>query len=220
MPDCESVWVMCDIAPMTGGFDIATVRTQLDRLMKARGIARKPLAQRAGLGETAIRDIFNPDRTDVRASTLIKLAEFFDVSVDELAGRGPVPLLGKVGAGGTIIFEPEDSEDIELVARPPLAEGRLMALEVVGDSMLPKYDPGDVVYVRRDHEGVLPEYLGEYCAVHTADGGTWLKILSPGTEAGKYTLRSLNAADMSNMEVIWASPVLWVMPRRSRSPRP
>ena len=176
----------------------------------------KPLAKKAGLGETAIRDLFDPDRKDIRVSTLVKLAKFFEVTLDELTAGGPIPLLGKIGAGGVIIFEPADSEDFEMVDRPPLAGGILMALEVVGDSMLPKYDPGDVIYVRRDHEGVLPKYLGKYCAVRTSDGGTWLKILSPGTKAGCFTLRSLNAADMENMEVLWASPVLWVMPRSSR----
>jgi len=199
---------------MPEGFDITAVRDSLGRLMKARDIKRKPLAKQAGLGETAIRDIFDEKRTDVRASTLVKLAEFFDVSMDELVGMGPVPLLGKIGAGGEVIFY-EDPEP-RMVPRPPLGAGRLMALEVVGGSMLPKYEPGDVVYIRRDHEGVLPEYLNDYCAVHTADGGTYLKILAPGTEPNRYTLRSLNAEDMANMEVIWASPVLWVMPRRSR----
>ena len=31
---------------------------------------------------------------------------------------------------------------------------------------------------------------------------------------GRFTLRSLNAADMENVEVIWAAPVLFVMPKR------
>jgi phage repressor protein C with HTH and peptisase S24 domain len=207
--------VACDSPHMAEGFDIAAIRASIETLMSRDGIKRKPLAKAAGLGETAIRDIFNPDRQDVKASTLIKLAEFFDVSVDEIAGRGPVPLLGKIGAGGAILFE--DTEDVETVPRPPLGAGRLMALEVVGESMLPKYEAGDVIYVRRDHDGVLPAYLGDYCAVSLVDGGTFLKILSPGSKPGCYTLRSLNAADMENVEVAWASPVLFVMPRRSRA---
>jgi SOS-response transcriptional repressor LexA len=205
----------CDTTHMAGDFDIEAVRASIAHLMKRDNIARKPLAQRAGLGETAIRDIFNPKRTDVRVGTLLKLADFFGVTLDEVAGRERVPMLGKIGAGGSILFNEDDVP--ETVERPPLAQGRLMALEVSGDSMLPKYESGDVIYIRRDHDGVLPQYVGEYCAVHTADGGTWLKILSPGSLPGTYTLRSLNAADMPDMEVIWASPVLWVMPRRSRS---
>lgn len=200
---------------MNSKLDIQSIRETIERQMAEKGFSRRSLSTAAGLSQTAVRDVL--DRTENPGiGTLFRIAEALQIPVEHITGSGGVPLLGKIGAGGSIIFEPEDSHDIEHVARPPLGEGRLAALEVVGDSMLPKYDPGDIVYVRRDHEGVLPEYLGEYCAVGTSDGGTWLKILSPGTEAGRYTLRSLNAADMVNVEVMWASPVLWVMPRRTR----
>lgn len=215
-PDFLSLGVECDIALVAEheklGIDMAAFRAQLDRLMKARDIARKPLAKRAGLGETAIRDIFDEKRNDVRGSTLIKLAEFFDTTVDELTR--PVELGGKIGAGGSILFD-EDPDKKE-VERPPLALGRMMALQVVGDSMFPRYDEDSIVYVRRDHEGVLPQYLGRECAVHLSDGGTFLKILEEGTEPGKYNLRSHNAPLMRNVEVIWASPVLFVRPPQPR----
>lgn len=119
--------------------------------------------------------------------------------------------MGEIGAGGMVAYFKEDLE-LEYVERPPLAPGPLMALVVRGDSMLPKYEAGDIIYVRRDHDGVLPIYVGRYCAVHLTDGGTYLKILAPGTEPGKFTLRSLNAADMPNCEVVWAAPVLFVKP--------
>ena len=65
------------------------------------------------------------------------------------------------------------------------------------------------------HDRVMTEYIGKYCAVRTSDGGTFLKILAAGSEAGKYTLRSLNAPDMENVTVEWASPVLFVMPKQA-----
>lgn len=196
-------------------FDIQEVRAQLNRLMQRDKIKRKPLAKAAGLGETAIRDIFDETRNDLRASTLVKLADYFAVPVDVLAGREPVQLLGKIGAGGSVIFDQND--DPPTVPRPPIGTGSMIALEVVGESMLPKYEPGDIIYIRRDHDGLLPEYLGEYCAVRLSDGSTFLKILSTGSVSDRYTLRSLNAADMVDVEVEWASPVLFVMPRRSRT---
>lgn len=201
---------------MADSFDIDKVRETIARLMARDGIKRKPLAKAAGLGETAIRDIFDDKRNDVRVGTLFKIADYFGVTIDEISGRNDVPLLGKVGAGGMIAFD-EDGER-GFVARPPLAGGdRLIALEVCGDSMLPKHENGDVIYVRRDHDGILPHYLGQYCAVALVDGGVYLKVLSAGSKPSRYTLRSLNAADMENVEVLWASPVLFVMPRLSRS---
>lgn len=193
--------------------DMAAIRERLQAAMDARGIKAKRLSIDAGLGETAVRDILSPESTDVRVGTLRKLATVLEWPVDDLVAGG-VEKSGKIGAGGRIVFD--ELDEPELVERPPDAPGRLLALEVQGDSMFPVYRDRDVVYVRREHDGVLPHYLGEECAVHTADGGTWLKILAPGTQPGRYTLRSHNADDIANQEVIWASPVSFV---RRRPPR-
>lgn len=202
----------CDLTRMAS-FDMNNVREQLQRAMDLRGIKAKPLAVAAALGETAVRDILEGRSNDPKLGTLHKLAEVLDYPVEQFLGHDAVPLGGKIGAGGQIVWLSEEEID-ETVPRPPLAPGPMMALEVVGSSMLPKYEPGDIIYIRRDHDGALPAYLGRYCAVHAADGGTYLKMFSQGTKPDRYTLRSLNAADMENVEVIWATPVLFVMPRR------
>ena len=51
--------------------------------------------------------------------------------------------------------------------------------------MLPKYEAGDIIYVRRDHDGIMPAYLNRYCAVRTVEGGIFLKILAQGSEADR-----------------------------------
>jgi phage repressor protein C with HTH and peptisase S24 domain len=215
----ESRWqrLPCDISPMP---EIDTIRREIESAMKAKGFSKRSLSKAAELSESAVRDLLT--RTDNPGiGTLTKIAEALEMPVDRLTGAGlTVPILGNIGAGGEVIFATDP--DIELngdnefpsVPRPPLVTGRLMALQVVGSSMLPKYEDGDIIYVRRDHEGLLPTYLNRYCAVRTGDGGTFLKVLSPGSEAGRYTLRSLNAPDMENVEVVWASPVLFVMPKQ------
>jgi phage repressor protein C with HTH and peptisase S24 domain len=190
--------------------DINAVREALRRAMAAKGAKKKPLAKLAGIGETVVRD-FVDKGVEPRVGTLIKIADALEIPASSLFGP-QVPVLGKVGAGGSVLFEEYDEP--ELVDRPPGAVGRLMALRVTGDSMLPVYKDGDIVYVARDHEGVLPEYIGEECVVHTYDGGTYLKTLATGSELNRYTLRSFNAGDMENVELIWATPVLFVMRRR------
>jgi phage repressor protein C with HTH and peptisase S24 domain len=202
---------VCDISSMASKLDIQAIRETIVAEMERKGFSRRKLSLHAGIGQTAIRDLL--ERTENPGiGTLHKVAEALDLPFEAISGSAAVPLMGRIGAGGSVAFFKDDHE-VETVPRPPLAPGPLMALEVHGDSMLPKYEPGDIVYVRRDHEGVLPAYLGRYCAVALADGGTYLKVLAPGTSAGRYTLRSLNAADMENVEVLWASPVLFVMPR-------
>lgn len=206
----------CDISPMP---DIAEIRRSIESAMAKKGFSRRSLSKAAELSESAVRDLLT--RTDNPGiGTLRKIADALEMPVDELTGAGlRVPVLGNIGAGGEIIFIGDEDQEVSnsagfaSVPRPPMVTGRLMALAVVGSSMLPKYEDGDVVYVRRDHDGILPGYLNRYCAVRTTDGGTYLKILSPGSVADRYTLRSLNAPDMENVEVVWASKVLFVMPK-------
>lgn len=196
--------------------DIHSIREAIEREMSKKGFSRRSLSTAAGLSESAVRDLLT--RTgNPGIDTLRKVAEALAMPVDALTGAGlTVPVLGRIGAGGEILFvrDTEEEEELATVPRPPLVTGRLMALEVVGSSMLPKYEAGEIVYVRRDHFGVLPSYIGKYCAVRTADGGTFLKILTLGTVPDRYTLRSLNAEDMVNVEVEWASPVLFVRPNQ------
>lgn len=205
--------VPCDTVPMG---DIHAIREAIEREMKLKGFSRRSLSTAAGLSESAVRDLLTRT-SNPGIDTLRKVAEAMEMPVDALTGAGlTVPVLGKIGAGGQILFATDFVEEGELPSapRPPLVVGRLMALEVVGSSMLPKYEAGDIVYVRRDHEGVLPTYVGKYCAVRTLDGGTFLKLLGAGSEPGRYTLRSLNAEDMADVEIEWASPVLFVMPKQ------
>lgn len=200
-------------AHMPGTVNIQEIRKAIQAAMDRRGIKAKPLAKAAGLNETAVRDILQ--RSDNPGiGTLLKIADVLEVPASEIFG-GRVPMLGKIGAGGSILFE-EEAEPQTVDAPPASSSKAMMALLVVGDSMMPVYRDGDIVYVRRLHDGVLPHYLGEECAIRTADGGTWLKTLSPGTQIDRYTLRSFNAADMENVEVIWATPVLFV--QRHRKP--
>lgn len=205
-----------DNAAMSDASDeLEQIRERLQRLMDERRIKAKPLARAAGLGETAVRDIFADGRRDVRIGTLVKLADYFGVGIDALL-HDEIPVIGSVGAAGEVCFNGFDQDDgVEpdsFVARPPGSSGKLMALRVSGISMFPKYEDGDVVYIRHSHNGVLPQDLGKYCVIRTADGGTWLKTLTLGRIDGRFTLRSLNAPDMEDVEVVWASPVLWSSP--------
>jgi len=194
---------------MTTNPNIQAIRDMIEAEMKAKGFSRRSLSFAAGLSQTAVRDLL--DRTNNPGiGTLHRVAEALQIPVEDITGSERVTLSGEIGAGGIIGYFKEDHE-FETVARPPLAPGPLIALSVRGESMLPKYEPGDIVYIRRDHDGVMPAYIGRYCAVHLADGGTYLKILAHGRTEGRYTLRSLNAADMEDVEVVWASPVLYTM---------
>lgn len=195
--------------------NIEALRRQLQAEMDRAGIKAKPLAVAAGLGETSVRDILEGRVGDPRVGTLVRLADYLNVPVSRFIGDADVPVVGRIGAGGTIAYLEVESDDT--VPRLPQLAGPVEALEVVGDSMLPRYSSGDVVYIARTHDGLRPEYYGEYCAVRLKTGETYLKMLARGSKPGFATLRSLNAVDMEDVEVEWATPIIGVLPRFARS---
>lgn len=206
---------LCDKSHMSETVtEMDRIRAAIRLAMEKKGLKAKPLAIAAGLGETGVRDILSPSSTDVKIGTLNKLAAVLDCSLDDLLGADKIPLTGRIGAGGSIIFEDVGSD--QAVLRPPGFSGRMEALEVVGDSMFPKFNSGDVVYISRTHDGVLPAYIGELCAVRLDGGETYLKTLARGSKPGAFTLRSLNAPDMEDVIVVWATPILFVLPKFAR----
>lgn len=191
------------------------VRAAVQRAMDRKGFKRKPLAKAAGIGETVVRDLLEGRNLDVRVGTLRKLSVPLETSLEDLLGLPGVPITGRVGAGGSVEFA-EETGELKTVIRPPGMSGALEAAEVVGDSMLPRYSSGDVVYFSRRFDGLLDEYYGEFCIARLLTGETFVKLLARGSRPGFVTLRSLNAADMEDVEVEWATPIVFVLPRYAR----
>lgn len=197
--------------------DIETIRDNLRRIMDQKGVKPTTLSQQVGSSKTLVKDLLTKT-ADVQFSTLRKLAGALDVDLDVLLSSPRVPIAGKIGAGGSVAFMDvgETLDPDFTVPRPPGVSGKLIALLVEGSSMLPKYREGDIIYIQRDHDGMLEEYMGEDCAVRLVSGETYVKQLARGSEPHLFNLRSLNAPDMEDVEVEWATPVLFIMPARAR----
>jgi len=205
---------LCDTTHMAHDPEVERVREAVRQLSQRKGLRPKPLAKKAGLGDTSGRDILDNPGRDIKIGTLFKLSTALDVSIEQLVGSADrVPLTGRVGAGGSIVFEEMKDQS---APRPPGMGGTLEALEVQGDSMLPRYSSGDVLYIARTHDGVLEEDIGDYCVARLKSGETFVKLLARGGRPGFYTLRSLNAADMEDVELEWATPIISVLPRAAR----
>ena len=199
--------------------DIETIRDNLRRIMGKKNVKPTTLSQRIGPSKTLVKDLLTKT-SDVQLSTLRKLAGALNVELGDLLALPRVPIVGKIGAGGSVAFvalqENEQADIEDTVLRPPGVSGKLVALIVEGSSMLPKYSDGDIIYIQREHDGILESDIGDDCAVRLKSGETYVKQLVRGSEPGRFTLRSLNAPDMENVEVEWATRVLFIMPRRSR----
>ena len=119
---------------------------------------------------------------------------------------------GRIGAGAEISPDdeqvpPEGLYEIEVTF--PVPEGAI-AFEVSGESMWPRYDPGDVIMCWRWGTDV-ERVLGWEAAVATSDGHRYLKRVLRGAEAGTFDLESHNAPPIRNKRLVWVAEILSVV---------
>lgn len=105
------------------------------------------------------------DESVPRQSTIKKLADYLDVSVDDLLGRNEdteeeeppkqtgvrIPVLGRVAAG-IPIEAIQDIDDWEEIPKKMAAGGTYYALRIHGRSMEPRMREGDIVIVRQQEQ--------------------------------------------------------------------
>ena len=72
---------------------------------------------------------------------------------------------------------PEGLGEVEL---PFPIDEETIAFEVAGDSMLPKYENGDVIVVFREQRHPLSSFYGEEAAVRLKTGERYLKTIERG----------------------------------------
>lgn len=130
-----------------------------------------------------------------------------EFSADTEALSIDVPLMGFIGAGAVIEPEfeqtPEDGlEQIRL--RIPVPDD-MIAFQVRGTSMLPRYDEGDVIIVWKEQKRGTDSFLGEEAAVRTRDGRRFLKTIRRGQQG--YTLESWNDHPIENQELSWVGEI-------------
>lgn len=192
--------------------DLRGMANRLKYYREAAGFTQEALARAVGSGRSMMAKLESGERP-LSQDWLDRLSRVLDCAPADILGDD-VPVVGKIGAGGSIIFEDVGIGDV--VKRPPDAAGKLVALEVSGHSMLPKFDEGDLVYISRERDGVDPQDIGSICACRLLSGETYLKQIARSSKAGLFVLRSMNAADMEDVELEWATPVRAITPKAAR----
>lgn len=121
------------------------------RLCNKHGVAPTVVCQSIGLTGTAFSKW--TDESVPRKATLMRIAEYFDVSVESLTGDEPsgkgvrIPVFGSVAAG-IPIEAITDIEDYEEISEALAKTGEFVALKIKGDSMTPLMIECDTVIVR------------------------------------------------------------------------
>lgn len=131
--------------------------------------------------------------------------------------RSVVPIMGYIGAGAEIEpdFEQVPPEGLDQVALPFGVPEDMIGFQVRGDSMLPKYDDGDVVVVPREQRRATDSLIGEDAAVriYVEEGSRrFLKRIMPGPKRHTFNLESTNARTIVGARIAWASEIWAIVP--------
>src|SRR5436305_884372 len=168
----------------------------IERGLQKSGKTKGGLAAAMGVRPGAVSEILAEIR-QIKATEIQPIIDYLELN--------SVPIMGRVGAGAVIEPEheqvpPEGLGEIELPF--PISE-ETIGFEVAGDSMLPKYESGDVIGVYRDQRHPVSSFYGEEAAVRLKTGECYLKTIERGKSSTLVNLTTCNAKPTNEVQLDW-----------------
>ena len=175
---------------------------------EALGIKQAQLAEIVGCSQADIHRVETGQVKNSKYLTAILRALHLDQPV-----TSTIPVVGYIGAGAEVlaIDDHVKGDGFEQIPCPPgMVNG--IALIVRGDSMSPKYDDGEVIYIEKTVYSI-DGMIGDHCYIQLPDGRCYLKKLQYGSRPGLYTLLSYNAPPIIDVPIERAYPIAFTKPR-------
>jgi len=139
-----------------------------------------------------------------------KAAKVYGVPAHEVFSEPrTAKVVGKVGAGGTVVYEEPLEGELDSIECPADAPPETVALQIEGDSLGPGFNRWYALFARVE-EPVTENLIGKLCVVGTADGRRLIKWLRLG--AVGHNLISGTGDIEEGVKVVWAAKVIDLRP--------
>ncbi|MGY4614797.1 phage repressor protein C with HTH and peptisase S24 domain [Bradyrhizobium sp. USDA 4472] len=194
-------------------------REAVPRILEATGWTQQEFAKKIEVSQGTISKWMNETQSPNtkqwdRVLELIRRDGRLTDLAQELEPAASADVVGQVGAGSKIDDFFDDEAGTTQVVLPFPAFGDFISFEVLGDSMLPKYEPGEVVVVWKNQRRSTESFIGELCVVRLETGERYLKKLAAGSKPGLYRLESFNASPIVDVSVAWVGEVMATVPAK------
>src|SRR5471032_2419997 len=182
--------------------DVKMIERGLEKTGKSKG----GLAAAMGVRPGAVSEILSEIRL-IKSSEIQPIIEYLRLNL--------VPIMGRVGAGATIEpdYEQVPPEGLGEVELPFPLSDETIAFEVAGNSMLPKYENGDIIVVYREQRHPVSNFYGEEAAVRLKTGERYLKTIERGKSPTLVNLTSFNAKPINGVKLEWIGEICLTLPR-------
>lgn len=188
------------------------MKLDIKSAINRRGMKQARLAETLDMSPGYISSIINNQKTP-SLEVLEKIATILDVDIGALYQKDrTIAVAGRVGAGSVVeltdayakgggLFHIECPEDLPAT--------NIVAVEVVGDSMVPLIQPHDILLFTRHFWGVDEAAIGKVSICETEDGRALVKQILLGREKGTFDLHSANNTNQTEygVRLKWAAPM-------------
>lgn len=95
---------------------------------------------------------------------------------------------------------------------PPIPGRDIVSIVVHGDSMMPIYENGTVLYYENGYGAPTDDLVNRNCIVTLEDGRTLVRRLHRGPEPGTWNLVAPNGSVLISQRVAHAHRIIWTKP--------
>lgn len=194
---------------------LMTIDTQwfVDRLQQ-RKMSQRGLAKLMGIDSAAVSLMFRGKRkmTLAEAAQIAVLLQSSTQEVLEAAGvpittERQVPVIGYMHADGSVGLEPEGTH--EMIDAPPGLPGDAVAIQC--RTARSEQDLVDGwLYFLSEMQHNPERAVGTFSMVALKNNGLQMAHIKRGYRRGTYNIINNTGAITQNVELAWASPVLWI----------